>query len=74
MYKKSCETLEKNEFPYCIQCTNKGEGGGSGCFLYDRIIKINTGELWAISPVFSSQVELFDYCDKAGLKPVFIID
>ena len=42
-------------YQYCCQCRDR-ESGLTGCFIHD-------GDFIAISPVFNSLIELYDYMD-----------
>lgn len=66
------ESLDENEFPYCIQCKDNNTGL-TGSFLYDRNKWLQGYGFYSVSPVFDNTENLFRFCSDANLKPVFII-
>ena len=48
---------------YTIQCTDQNSGE-VGCFLFDESKFTETGKFYAISPVFKSMIEFFEWDNK----------
>lgn len=70
--RKLTASMDINEFPYAIQCTDK-ISGKTGTFLYDRAKALNGEGLHAISPVFSDQVEMWNFYRDTNTKPIFCV-
>lgn len=56
--------------PYAIQCQDTTTQY-TGDFIYCEETRLNTGELKAISPIFTGLVELFSWCKANNIKPIF---
>lgn len=54
-----------NRIQYCVQCTDR-ISGKVGCFAYDIAAEANGEGFKAISEVFPSLTEFYDWADSQG--------